>query len=1134
MNILLRPGSKRTLALESTTHVLLFRYIDETGKCAIELVPKESFISQPFKQLSRSRPHGFLGLIEMDNDIFLCVITSKIHAAQPLPDENINKIVDVEFHSLTNDCWDFLDLNSNGYPNIENDIESNQPGPYTPRVPQHPCWELRKLLSDGSFFYSSDFDLTSTLQGRGVNIKQRLSVDRYHTDYMWNDFMMEGIINFRNNLTDKDKKILDNDHFLTTVIRGFAETLNTPINGKNSKITIISKQSWKRAGTRFNVRGVDDDGNVANFVETELIFNDNHQIFSFTQIRGSIPIFWEQDTALISPKVQITRSFDATQPTFAKHFENLNSKYGPIHIVNLLSKTRNSEIELSNNYKDHFVELKKSNPDSVFFTDFDFHQETSKTYADATRVLPLLNDSFQNFDYFLYDLDNSTILLEQSGTFRTNCLDCLDRTNVVQQVISMQTLAEYFHSRNIRDFSTLKNKHSTLWANHGDQVSQIYTGTNALKSSFSRSGKMGFAGALSDATKSISRIYINNFVDKNKQQITDTLLGKISSQRQVLIYDPINEYLNKELDGYSSSFTSYGNISIFTGTFNLAGANENKNLTEWLFPTVGFSPDIFVVGFQEVIELNASNILKNDGSIGQYWTKEVEKTIKKNSNESYVLLRAEFMSSILLLLFVKSSHVSKVTEVEGKSKKTGLGGMTANKGTVAIRLNVCSTSFCFVNSHLASGLSYTEERNNDFISSWNGIRFSRNRYIKHHDNIIWIGDLNYRITFPNEKVRDLIYKNDLTTLLSRDQLSYQMMRIKEFKIFKESEINFPPTYKFDKFSDDYDSSEKQRVPAWTDRILYRGQHLKSLKYDIASIIKFSDHRPVYNVFNSTIKIIDENYKENLSNQLLESYKLDVKNKTNYIELNDASPLSNSSDSSFIDDFRSKRSSKSSAPSLPSRTSTNDNLIDIDSVSSISPPLPRRSVPPAYNAIDTKNMLIPGLTPVTIQQSIQNSIKPQQQQNVLSPRYESSSTNTPTATTTSTSLSDIDSSPIKKQQSVHSYSVMSPTVSRSGTPIRTTPTTDSVSSPPPPPPPPRRNKVAPMKSASVNSTIESSSLSVSTDISKNESPKETHKVAPIVPSKPQILNDRFTSDGQEKDKTSSNLLWAPMAPTKKLG
>jgi len=40
---------------------------------------------------------------------------------------------------------------------------------------------------------------------------------------------------------------------------------------KQAKACLISRLSCERAGTRFNVRGVNDDGNVANFVETEQV-----------------------------------------------------------------------------------------------------------------------------------------------------------------------------------------------------------------------------------------------------------------------------------------------------------------------------------------------------------------------------------------------------------------------------------------------------------------------------------------------------------------------------------------------------------------------------------------------------------------------------------------------------------------------------------------------------------------------------------------------------------------------------------------------------------------------------------------------------------------------------------------------
>lgn len=88
-----------------------------------------------------------------------------------------------------------------------------------------------------------------------------------------------------------------------------------------------------------------------------------------------------------------------------------------------------------------------------------------------------------------------------------------------------------------------------------------------------------------------------------------------------------------------------------------------------------------------------------------------------------------------------------------------------------------------------------------------------------------------------------------------------------FNDFLEGEISFPPTYKYDLFSEDYDTSEKCRAPAWTDRVLWRRriQQLdadnphwnpgKLLFYGRAEL-KQSDHRPVVAILDIEYSLID--------------------------------------------------------------------------------------------------------------------------------------------------------------------------------------------------------------------------------------------------------------------------------------
>lgn len=926
---LLYTDLPRQVALYSETHTLVFREARSKSKAptvAVQIVPNADIQDQGFRPLLSREVFGCLGTMLVGGDIFVAIVTGAVtNVASPLDYETVDKIYLVDFILLRLAEWDFVALDSNGYPLGEAGAED-----YELRT-AHPCHELRKLLSNGLFYYSNDFDLTLLLQNRGVRQSKtpQTFVGEYRAEYMWNLFMMEELFRYRTNLDVAEQTLLNKNKFLTTVIRGFAKSTHLD----NGSLTIISKQSWKRAGTRFNARGIDDNGNVANFVETEFIFDSTatSSVFAFTQIRGSVPTFWEQDTTLINPKITLTRSVEAVQPIFNKHFDEICQKYGVCHIVNLLSKTKPAEVQVLRQYKQLYQA--SSLQEEMAFTDFDFHHETKQSgFAGATKILPYLHDSLEQFGWFSYDVEAGEAITRQDGVFRVNCLDCLDRTNLVQQVISRQVLEHILSSYLDGAHSNLVlAHHNTLWADNGDAISQIYTGTNALKSSFSRSGKMNIAGALSDVTKSVSRMYQNTFVDSKKQSVMDLLLGYDARNEPVHIYDPIGEFVNEKLKELEASFTSYSTVLMFVGTFNVnATAPGEFDLSAWLFPPENDAlPEIYALGIQELIELNAGSILTADNSKPTAWARLLENQLNARLADQYLLLRTEAIASMCIYLFVKKSQLKHVTQVAGTSKKTGLGGIAANKGACSVRFNFGLTTFALVTAHLAAGVNATVERFNDYKTIELGLTFTRNYKLADHDHVVWFGDLNYRLLLPNDRCRYLIENGAFDELFKTDQLQDELdERNGAFRGYREGKITFYPTYKYDKGTSNYDTSEKQRVPSWTDRVLYKSKNpreFKQLNYNSPMDIFVSDHKPVYLTFKSRVKFVDDAHKQALAAKLYLSYKqenglgdlLEIAEKPKDFTIDTLSEMN------LLDDDLD--TSPAPAPRLPSRPATQASL-----------------------------------------------------------------------------------------------------------------------------------------------------------------------------------------------------------------
>ncbi|KAI0700745.1 inositol polyphosphate phosphatase [Cytidiella melzeri] len=899
--------SPRTLYLVTSTQdekrgqpsrALVFRTAEgKPSQAVVEFLPRHEVDLSNAAKVTNRIIKGSLGLISIAGDIFLAVITSATEVGNIRPSggrsESVAKIHEVGFYCLTSSTWDdpsstFDAISSPTYAEQADNLlreAYRDSGSSTPnaQVYEHPCMALQKIIAAGTFYHALEphWDLSSRLS-------QRLKRDPigakdiaiYDDRFVWNEYMVRSLLDFRERLEPQERDDFDSCQFIALVIQGYVGVFQLPLSAPPTNgspmvatLSLISRLGWKRAGTRFNTRGVDDDGNCANFVETETILSTDMNCFSFTQVRGSVPLFWEQQgLQTFGQRIQITRP-QASQPAFERHFVHLIDEYGGVHAINLLG-TKENEATLTSAYTRHLQIARNALGDVVRITNFDFHNAVRLYGHDAVvreiRRQEDITNQIESFGFTMADTSSNEVITLQKGVFRTNCLDCLDRTNFVQDILSRTVMEQYLSlvRREWMHMGPLWSYHRELWAENGDALSRIYAGTGALNTSYTRSGKRTLAGVLSDATKSVSRAYINNFQDKGKQIAIDMFLGNISSQRQVTIFDPIHDLVRDTLEKRISEYSTTKSCVIFAGTWNLNGrAPSSESLLPWLFPRSS-EPDIIAIGFQEIVPLTAQQIVQADPEKRRIWEAKIIETLGKRPNKKNEYSGFQLVGTALLIL-VKAELTAVIRNVEAATHKTGLRGISGNKGAVAIRLEYHDTNICFITAHLAAGHNNVDERNADYHTITNGLHFLKGKTIDSHQNVIWLADTNYRVDLDNERVRQLAQADDYDALVAADQLRQALDDGSAFAGYEEGPLLFRPTYKYDYGSENYDSSEKMRIPAWTDRILYKGPSLSLTVYSRAEL-KGSDHRPVFAIFRAELRVIDHTKRASLSHLLLEN------------------------------------------------------------------------------------------------------------------------------------------------------------------------------------------------------------------------------------------------------------------------
>lgn len=832
--------SPRAIVVSSNSYSLLFqRYNNVTPNSnnnqtvriptvIIKKIPQSELDDESkYIEVKSCLFYGLLGLISINGSIFVGIISGVQNVGFPrwstknsrvIPSENIFKVLDVDFYSLDSMAYDsyFIERNEQTHDKL---------------IHEHPCGSIKKLMGDGTFYFSKDYDISNIVKNYGLKQKMEYFIDNQDSMFIWNSSLTNEVVTWRNRLPSRDRESFDAANLLTFLIRGFCKTALVEDGDNTASVTLISRLSVENKDCPIGLECMDEDGKVPNFVETEVVVTTNKFIFSYTQVSGNIPLFWEvvDNQILYGRKIKVTHDAIHTQPAFDKHFDSLESKYGVVSVLNLIKPKSESQENLAQVYKQCAAEK------GIKITNVEY--SSSQLMKSPHKLLYLLKQDIYEFGAFAYDMSKGVYFGKQTGVIRINAFDAIERQIVVEKIISRDIIE--LATKELSEFSVTSNfldAHDKLWSENSYWMERLY----------------------SKNCKNASKYY------KAYSKLFDS---------KIKLYDPLHLYISHYLKQVRASFTYGRDISIFCGTFNVSGKIPTGSIEQWIFPDDnGFvdMAEVYIIGLEEVVELTPGHMLATDPYTKQYWEKQIITLLNKKSNERYIRSWSNQLGGVLLMLFIKESEYPKLKHIEGDVKKTGFGGMASNKGAVAMSFKYAATNFCIIASHLAAGLDNVEQRHNDYKTIFKNIRFSKGMRIKDHDAIIWMGDFNYRILMSNDDVRKLIKDGEFSTLFQKDQLNQQMISGESFPYFHEMPINFPPTYKFDPNTKTYDTSEKMRIPAWTDRILSRGENLRQLRYGYAEDIIFSDHRPVYATFLAKITVIDEMKKSALFSEIYEA------------------------------------------------------------------------------------------------------------------------------------------------------------------------------------------------------------------------------------------------------------------------
>ena len=890
---------------------------------------------------------GIIGIITLENSTYLITITdAKLICS--ISKKEIYKIIETNFIKFNeeNDEDDFCceegrsedDKNEEkDNENINNDVQDND---------EEIIKSLQNLFKTG-FYFSNKYDLANSI----TSYNQIL--DFYKNDKLLGDYdhIINGNKNYLANiklvekiLSEEEKDKINIKFYFSNVIYGNIECFS--YEKQKIRIILISRRYLWNYGIYEYRKGLSKYGGNSNQIETELIMvYNNNEIFSNIFMTGYLPIYFRQNVD--NSKVN---------KAFIKYFKSLIDEYNILFLFalkkdngkyidkfkNMLIKNKNS---LSHNIK--YFEIKtdgnniydilnnlKVKKDLIEFVGYN-HSIDIKIDKEISQIgifyLLSMDEKILNENefYLIYDIiyhfliylnksnNNVPLFLEENKKINFNQENDIEMNN-------NDEAKEFIDKLKI----IIKSRHEELYH-------QYYSNNNSEESAKKNQ-------------RIFELLFENNFKHKTIQDNLNNLKEDFSVSQNLKVYVATWNVAGLELN-----------------------QNSNIDLDSWLLPKdSNIIPDIYFVGLQEVVELKASNIIMaNQDKIHEIlyeWDTIINKTIQKIGK--YKKFSEMNLIGINFYCYILEDKFNKISNISTKRIKTGLGGTTGNKGSCCLYFEYETTSISVVCSHLCAGESKNKNKNrqselryilnlslDSFFNSGelshlmkeefdlfdlsqsidnnennyhntkrtksdifelykdSGIQhFEENenaRIIKNSDIWIIFGDLNFRVETEYEDFSDFIEnKNPWNKLIGYDQFTkFKLASLDLFGRIEEDPINFPPTYKYIKNTNEFDyktknldkkkssevngikTSKRKKNPSWCDRIIYKknafitknGQKIiKGIEYNsiMNDNFKVSDHRPVYQIFDVITFKEDKAKKDLLEKEISQNEVLGISNK----------------------------------------------------------------------------------------------------------------------------------------------------------------------------------------------------------------------------------------------------------------